>query len=72
MIVNKKSREELIKSAEPWFPECHNNPEKLLCDHCMDCWALDCNRAYCDRRGRCMCEGTDCICLGRLPQWDRK
>lgn len=51
-----------------WYPEhepCHNDPTKEVCDHCMDCWDPQCNRAYCDRVGRCMCDRTDCICLGR-------
>lgn len=49
-----------------WYPdECHNDPKKKVCDFCLDCWAKDCNRSNCDRRGRCMCNRTQCVCLGR-------
>ena len=48
-----------------WYPECHNDPNKTKCDHCMECWSIDCNRSNCDRLGRCMCPTTSCICLGR-------
>lgn len=48
-----------------WYPECHNDPKKKECNHCMNCWPKDCNGSNCDRVGRCMCQGTDCICLGR-------
>ena len=49
-----------------WYPECHNNPDKKECDHCMNCWPNDCNGSNCDRVGRCMCPTTSCICLGRV------
>ena len=48
-----------------WYPECHNDPNKTKCDHCMDCWSIDCGRSNCDRVGRCLCPTTACICLGR-------
>jgi len=51
---------------EPYYPECHNDPNKKVCDHCMDCWDKSCNESNCDRSGRCLCPRTDCICLGRL------
>lgn len=55
---------EIFETSE-WYPECHNNLEKKVCDHCMNCWPSDCNRSNCDRVGRCMCPNTECICLGR-------
>jgi len=53
-------------SIEPYYPECHNDFKKKNCDRCMDCWDKFCNKSNCDRVGRCLCPGTDCICLGRL------
>jgi len=49
----------------PYYPACHNNSNKTECDHCIDCWPIDCNQSQCDRIGRCLCQGTTCICLGR-------
>ena len=34
---------EIFESSN-WYPECHNDPNKTKCDHCMDCWSIDCNR----------------------------
>jgi len=67
LFFEKKSNKllsDIFKNSN-WYPECHNDPNKTKCDHCMDCWAINCNRSNCDRVGRCMCRGTDCICLGR-------
>lgn len=50
----------------PWYPECHNDPTKTKCDHCMNCWDEACNESQCDAHGRCMCPNTTCICLGRV------
>jgi hypothetical protein len=55
---------EIFESSD-WYPECHNDPKKPKCDHCMDCWPKDCNETNCDRVGRCLCPATSCICLGR-------
>jgi len=51
---------------DSYYPECHNDLNKKICDHCMSCWPVNCNKSNCDRVGRCLCPGTDCICLGRL------
>lgn len=55
---------EIFESSN-WYPICHNDPNKTKCDHCMNCWSINCNRSNCDRDGRCMCPDTNCICLGR-------
>ena len=55
---------EIFQNSD-WYPACHNDPNKLQCDHCMNCWPVECNTSNCDRVGRCMCPNTDCICLGR-------
>lgn len=52
-----------------WYPECHNDPNKLICDHCMNCWEVPCVHSFCDARNRCMCERTDCLCR---PSHDHK
>ncbi len=61
--TNKILFDTLQKSV--WYPECHNDSEKIKCDHCMDCWSVECNQSNCDRTGRCICENSSCICLGR-------
>ncbi|MFZ3383931.1 MAG: hypothetical protein WA144_08400 [Candidatus Methanoperedens sp.] len=58
-----------LHNVETWFngnTPCHNDPTKKVCDHCMTCRPLNCDEHECDRAGRCMCNRTQCICLGRL------
>lgn len=55
---------EELKAMSPndWYPECHNDPNKKVCDHCMNCWETPCSGAHCDRLRRCMCYRTECLC----------
>jgi len=57
---------EVSSDKDKYYPECHNDVNKTICDHCMSCWSNECNQSNCDRTGRCLCPGTDCICLGRI------
>ena len=52
-------------TGSAYYPECHNNENKKVCDRCMNCFDIACNQSNCDRVGRCLCPGTTCICLGR-------
>ena len=60
--IVSKSFLDLRASATTWVPECHNDPTKLHCDHCMNCWPKTCSGTHCDRMNRCMCERTNCLC----------
>ena len=53
---------------ETWFngnTPCHNDHGKKICDNCSNCGDSHCNQSECDRIGRCMCDRTQCVCLGR-------
>ncbi len=57
-IADFEQKAAVILNKIAWYPECHNDLKKLKCDHCMKCWAEDCNKSNCDRIGRCLCQGT--------------
>lgn len=54
-----------LSAGTPMQVACHNDPTKKKCDNCMGCSDPHCNRSHCDRTGRCQCQRTECICLGR-------
>lgn len=50
----------------PLYVPCHNDHMMVECKHCeLNCIDPQCNKSMCDVHGNCMCQRTQCICLGR-------
>jgi hypothetical protein len=48
------------------FVPCHNDHKSDKCNHCeLECIDPRCNGSMCDSHHDCLCQRTQCICLGR-------